>query len=128
MASMQRRLRKEQAIAALLHGRTVKEAAASIGMSYGSLTSWLSSEWFTKEYDAAKLQLLDSTINQLRTAGGEGVATLRDVAGNQNNPAAARATAGRALVELLLRAIETQDLAARLERLEDAMSANKEGK
>lgn len=115
-----RRPRTELVIAALLRGRTLKEAAAEVGMGYRTLKYWLSSDWFRAEYGEAKKLLLDSTINQLRAAGGEGVETLRDVARNRENPPAARATAGRALVEMLLRAVETQDIVERLERVEAA--------
>ena len=116
-----RRPKTEQVIAALLRGRTLKEAAAEVRMGYRTLKYWLASDWFRAEYNEAKKLLLDSTVNQLRTAGGEGVETLRDVARNRENPPAARATAARGLLEVLLRAVETQDLAERLERLETAM-------
>jgi len=110
---------RDQAIAALLRGRTVKEAAEELGIGYTTLKSWTrNNELFRAAYEEAKRLLLDETVNQLRTAGGEGVAALRDVANNSANPPAARASAARGLLEVLLRAVETQDLAARLEKLE----------
>lgn len=118
--SLKRRPRTELVIAAVLRARTLKEAAEELGMGYRTLKSWMSRDEFRSEYDEAKRLLLDETVNQLRTAGGEGVAALRDVANNRENPPAARASAARGLLEVLLRAVETQDLAPRVAKLEDA--------
>jgi len=104
-----RRPRTEQVLSALLQGRTIKEAAADVGMGYHTLRGWLKADWFRAEYEEAKRLLLDDTVNKLRDAGGEGVATLREVANDKAKPAAARVTAARALLEVLLRAVETQD-------------------
>jgi hypothetical protein len=116
-----KRRKIEVAIAALLSGQTIKHAALECGMGYRTLKTWLASDWFQTEYQAAKKQLLDSTINQLRTIGSEGVAGLHDVVVNADNPASARVSAARAILEVLLRAVEIQDITTRLERLEAAM-------
>ncbi len=89
------------------------------------MKTWLASDWFQTEYQAAKKQLLDSTINQLRTIGSEGVAALHDVVVNVENPPAARVSAARAILEVLLKAVEIQDITTRLERLEAVMNEDK---
>jgi hypothetical protein len=101
----------------------VKEAAEEVGMGYRTLKYWLTCDWFRAEYDAAKRLMLSETINQLHAGGGEGVATLREVANLRESPPAARVSAARGLLELLLRAVETQDIVDRLERLEVAMKS-----
>lgn len=116
-----RRRVTEQVIAALLTGLTIKQTARDLRIGERTIKRWLASEWFQNEYQEAKRLLLDSTINRLRSSGLEGVDTLREVARNKKNPPAARATAGRALLEVLLRAVETQDLAERLAKLEILM-------
>ena len=121
-----KRRKKEEAIAALMRGRNIEQAAKDCGLGYRTLKTWLASDWFQSEYQAAKNQLLDSTINQLRTIGSEGVAGLRDVVTNTDSPPAARVSAGRAILEVLLKAVEIQDVAARLERLEAAMKEGDE--
>ena len=113
--------KKEEAIAALLRGQTIQDAAQDCGIGYRTLKTWLASEWFQTEYQAAKRQLLDSTINQLRAVGGEGVAALRDVVVNAESPATARVSAARAILEVLLKAVEIQDISVRLEKLEAAL-------
>jgi hypothetical protein len=110
----------EQAIAAVMRCRTIKEAAADCGLSYGALKMWLKQDWFRAEYDEAKRQMLDSTINQLRTAGGDAVSLLHKVVKNPKLATTPRVTAARAIVELLLKCVETQDIVARLERIEKA--------
>ena len=119
-----RRPRTEQVLSALLQGRSIKEAAADVGIGYHTLRGWLKSDWFRSEYEEAKRLLLDDTVNKLRNAGSEGVATLREVAGDKGKAPAARVTAARALLEVLLRAVETQDLAGRLREVENRLGIN----
>ncbi|HEY5380656.1 MAG TPA: hypothetical protein VIJ65_00240 [Acidobacteriaceae bacterium] len=109
----------EEVIAALLSGRSLKLAAQDCGLGYRTLKTWLSSEWFRAEYAAAKKCLLDTTVNHLRTVSGQAVATLYDVAVDATNPPAARAGAARAILEVLFRAVETQEILERLARLEE---------
>ena len=116
-----KRHKKEEAIVALLHGRTIQEAALDCGLGYRTLKTWMASEWFRTAYRAAKRQLLDSTINQLRAVSGQGVAVLQEIANNPDSPATARVSAARAIVELTLKAVEIQDILERLESLEAAM-------
>jgi ribulose 1,5-bisphosphate carboxylase large subunit-like protein len=113
-----KRRKAEEAIAALMAGRTIKQAAQECNIGYRTLKTWLASEWFQIEYGAAKQRLLDSTINQVRSIGSEGVAGLHDVVTNTSHPAAARVSAARAILEVLLKAVEVQDIATRLQHLE----------
>lgn len=119
-----KRRKAEEAVAALMAGRNIRQAAQECGIGYRTLKTWLASEWFQTEYQAAKKQLLDSTINQLRAIGGEGVAGLHEVVVNVASPAAARVSAARAILEVLLKAVETQDITERLERLEAITKGN----
>jgi ribosomal protein S11 len=119
-----KRRKTEAAIAALMCGQTIEQAAHDCGIGYRTLKTWLASDWFQTEYHAAKKELLDSTINQLRAVGGDGVAALHDVVVNVENPPAARVSAARAILEVLLKAVEIQDITTRLERLEAAMKVD----
>jgi ribosomal protein S11 len=119
-----KRRKAEEAIAALMAGRTIKQAAQECSIGYRTLKTWLASEWFQAEYRAARQRLLDSTINQLRSIGSEGVAGLHDVVTNTSHPAAARVSAARAILEVLLKAVEVQDVTTRLQHLEDVVKAD----
>jgi hypothetical protein len=111
----------ETAIAALLtHGSLAQSAAASnIGES--TLRRWLKDPAFYVAYSEAKRQLLEGTINRLRSIGSDAVTALHEVAVDKTGPAGARVSAGRSILEILLRAVEVQDLADRLDKLEEAM-------
>jgi len=113
--------RSEQVIAAILAAPTLKDAAASLGCTPRTVQRWMKHEGFRKQYERAKAELLEGSINALRGAGWQGVSTLREVARDTKTPAAARVSAARAILELLLRGIETQELAERIERLETAV-------
>ena len=93
-----KRRKTEEAITALMVGRTIRQAAHDCGIGYRTLKTWLASEWFQTEYQAAKKELLESTINRLRAIGGEGVAGLHDVVVNIASPPSARVIAKAELV------------------------------
>ena len=118
--------RSEEVIAALMAGRSMRQAAQDCGIGYRTLKEWFASPWFRAEYGAAKQQLLDATINQLRSIGSEAVSGLYDVVTNVANPPAARVSAARAILEVLLRAMEVQDISERLARLEDLATKGEE--
>jgi hypothetical protein len=118
--------KSEEVIAALMAGRSMRQAAEDCGIGYRTLKEWFASPWFQAEYSTAKKQLLDATINQLRTIGSEAVSGLYDVVTNVANPASARVSAARAILEVLLRAIEVQDISERLARLEELTTKGEE--
>lgn len=109
---------REQATEALLSGYSIKRAAEQSGISERTLKRWLAEPEFASGYAAAKALLLDGTINRLRSSGIIGVEALRRVAIDKQAPAAATVSAGRAILEVLLRATEIQDFAAKLSELE----------
>lgn len=108
----------EVVIVALLSGRKLNDIAKDLGMSANTLRDWRRAEWFREQYDDAKKQLLDGTINKLRSAGNDAVDLLHEVVRNKKMATTPRVNAARSLLEVLLRAVETQDIVARLERLE----------
>jgi hypothetical protein len=109
----------EQAIGALLTQGSLGKSAAASNISESTLRRWLKDPAFQVAYGQAKRELLDSTINQLRSVGSDAVVALHEVA--KSGPAGARVSAGRSILEILLRAVEVQDLAERLDKLEEAM-------
>lgn len=114
----------ELVITGLLRGHRLVDVAAELGMGTSTLRDWMHADWFREQYSAARHQLLEGTINKLRSAGNDAVQLLHDVVRNPKLATSPRVAAARGLLELLLRAVETQDLAGRLERLEATMSAN----
>jgi hypothetical protein len=105
-------------ITAILSCRTIKEAAEQSRVSERSIMRWLKEPEFQTQYQAAKSELLQATVNRLRTVAMDAVTTLHVVATEESNPPASRVSAGRAILEMLLRAVEVEDLCKRLDRLE----------
>lgn len=113
--------RSEQVIAAILGAPNLRAAAASLGCTPRTVQRWMKHEGFRKQYERAKAELLEGAINALRTSGWEGASTLRAIALDKGAPAAARVSAGRGLLELLLKGIETEEILKRVEALEEAV-------
>jgi hypothetical protein len=113
--------KQETAITNLLSHGTLKASAAASGVAESTLRRWLKEPSFQAAHKEAKRELLDGTINRLRLIGAAGVRALHDVAVDRKSPAGARVGAGKAIIELMLRAVEVQDLAERLDALEATM-------
>lgn len=113
--------KQETAITNLLSHGTLKQSAAASGVAESTLRRWLKEPSFQAAHSQAKRELLDSTINRLRLIGSAGVRALHEVATDKASPAGARVGAGKAIIELMLRAAEVQDLAERLDKLEESM-------
>jgi transposase-like protein len=116
----------ELVIAALLRGKRLIEVAAELGMGTSTLRDWMRADWFREDYGAARQQLLDGTINKLRSAGNDAVDLLHKVIRNPKLATTPRVSAARAILEVLLKAVEIQDITTRLEKLEAAMARGDE--
>lgn len=116
--------KREAAISALLSAVTLAEAAAQCGISEATLRRWRQEPEFEAEYRNAKGQLLETTINRLRIIGIDGVMALHRVAVDKDSPAGAVVSAGRAIAEVLLKAVEVQDMEERLRKLEASMAGD----
>jgi hypothetical protein len=112
--------KQEAAIAALLTHGTLGKSAAASGISESTIRRWLKEPQFQSAYSEAKRQLLEGTINRLRSIGADAVNGLHYVVRDRLSPAGARVSASRAILEVMLRAVEVQDLAERLDKLEEA--------
>jgi len=114
---------KEQAIAALLAKPTIEEAAAAVGIGYATLRRWLQDPGFATEYRRARRDLVSQVAAQLQSAAGEAVAALVAIVRDPEAPASARVSGARTILEFTSRAVETEDLTARIETLERAAAA-----
>jgi hypothetical protein len=110
--------KRELAIVALLTSRTHADAAQACRISLRTLQRWLKEAPFAEAYKQAKSELVSGATTQLRINGTVAVATLESVATNKENPPAARVAAARAILEFMFQAHETEDISARLEKLE----------
>jgi hypothetical protein len=87
-------------------------------MGVRTLKRWLAQDDFMEAYRAEQRNLLEAAVNKLRQAASEFVDTLQCVATNTEAPPAARASAARSGLEVLLKAAGLEDLERRIAELE----------
>ena len=115
----------ERMIVAILSCPTLKEAAAQCGVSVRTLIRWRKHESFARQFEAVKSAMVSQATSKLRAEGGKAVEVLADVASDAGAPPGTRAIAARGLLELMLKAHETETLEARLTALERQLEGDK---
>jgi hypothetical protein len=109
---------QERAIAALLVHPTMLKAAAAAGVGEVTLWRWLQIPGFKEQYRLARREAVSQAVGHLQGACSVAVLALTDVAQDVSCPASARVSAARTVLELALKGVELEDLAARVEELE----------
>jgi len=115
--------KQESAISALLVHPTMAKTAAAAGVGEVTLWRWLQLPQFKDQYRAARREAVSQTMGQMQTACSAAVAALVEVFGDVNSPATARVSAARVVLEMALKAIELDDLEARVAQLELQVAA-----
>jgi len=110
--------KKSRAIAALLEENSIQKAAATSGISETTLHRWLSDEDFQKVYREAKKRIVSHAISHLQNSVGEAVGALIEVIRDKEKPPSTRVTASKAILEFSMKAVEVEDLEARVENIE----------
>jgi AraC-like DNA-binding protein len=110
--------KRTAAIMALLSEPTIEGAARKAGISDTTLYRLLKDESFTAEYRAARREALSHAVARLQADSSKAGKALLEIIENQKAPAMARVRAIEVLFDYAYKAIETEELAARLERLE----------
>jgi hypothetical protein len=112
--------KKEEAIAALLTQRNVEEAARVAGIGSQTLLRWLKVPEFQDSYREARRATFGQSVARLQQASGVAVSTLLKVMIDPNMPASSRVRAADCVLGHSMRAIELEDVEARLADLERA--------
>lgn len=120
--------KKELLICALLAEPTIEKAAAKVGIGTTTAFRWLQELDFQAEYQQARKQAVSQAIAQLQKATTQAVATLQAIMQDEEAPASSRVTAAKTTLEMSLKAIELDNLATRIERLEQALDGQQGGK
>ena len=110
--------KQEVAIAALLTCSAITDAAHQCGIGAVTLHRWLKDATFQTAYREARRAVVQHAITQVQRATGEAVETLRSVMQDAEAPASARVSAAKAILETAVKAVELEDLAARIAALE----------
>jgi hypothetical protein len=110
--------KKENAIVALLSQRNVDEAARAAAVPARTLYRWLKEPEFHAAYREARRDAFGQAAARLQQMSSAAVSTLGKIMVDSNAPAASRVRAAHSVLEQAAKAIEMDDLEARLAALE----------
>jgi hypothetical protein len=120
--------KQEKAIAALLTKRNVEEAAQAAGLSTRTLMRWLKIPAFQKAYREARRAAFGQSIARLQQATSAAAATLMKIMVDPSAPASVRVRAADSIFNHSAKAIEIEDIEARVSELERAAEASRQGR
>ena len=111
--------RKQEAlISALLTTPTLTDAAQTAGIGEVTAWRWLKDPTFQAAYRDARRAVVQQAITQVQQATGEAVETLRTVMQDPEAPASAKVSAAKNILDMAVKAVELEDLEARITALE----------
>jgi len=119
--------KKESAIVALLSHRTTEEAARAIGVGPATLLRWMKDPGFDAAYRAAKRAAFGQAIARLHHLSSAAVSTLGKVMLDVATPPATKVRAADSILNHTIKAIDTEDVEARISELERSADENKPG-
>jgi transposase-like protein len=115
----------EEAVAALLTQRNVEEAAKAVGISTRTLLRWMKEPEFQAAYREARRTAYSQAVARLQQGATAAATTLLKVMLDQTTPASVRVRAAECVMNHSSKAIEIEDVEARVAELERATEASK---
>jgi len=119
------RANQQKALTALLRSDTVEAAAKACRLSEATLYRFLADPTFKAHYRRARSEIVEHAVVQLQRDCATATKTLRGVCEDEQAPASARVAAAKAILDGAVKAVELQDLTARIEALEAAPNSKK---
>ena len=110
--------KQEKAITALLAQPTIEAAAAALGVNPASIHRWLGDPAFVEAYRTARRDAVGQAVARLQQVSGAAVAVLVQVMADKRTAGSTRVAAASKVLDYAFRAVELEDLAARIEALE----------
>jgi hypothetical protein len=117
--------KKEEAIAALLTQRNIEEAAKVAGIGANTLLRRLKVPEFQTAYREARRAAFSQSIARLQQGAAAAATTLLKTIIDPNTPASVRVRAAECVMNQATKAIEIEDIEARVSELERAAEASK---
>jgi len=114
----------EAAIAAPLTHRNIEEAADAIGIAAKTQLRWMKEPEFESSYREARRVAFGQSVARLQQASGAAVTTLLKVIVDSNTPPSTKVRAADSVLAHTAKAIELEDIEARLSQLERAAEAS----
>jgi transposase-like protein len=119
--------KQEEAIAALLTQRNIDEAAKAVGIAANTLLSWMKVPEFQKAYREARRAAFSQSIARLQQGTSAAATTLIKLLVDPNTPASVRARVADSIFNHAAKAIEIEDIEARVAALEQSVGTDKTG-
>ena len=120
--------KREEAIAALLGQRNIDEAAKSISVASNTLLKWMKEPEFQAAYREARRAAFGQAVARLQQASGAAVSTLLKIMVDANAPHSTRVRAADSVLDHSAKAIEIEDIEARVTELEQSLAESKSGR
>jgi transposase-like protein len=117
--------KQEEAVAALLTQRNVEEAARAAGIGTRTLLRWMKLPEFQAAYREARRAAFGQAVARLQQGTSAAATTLLKTMIDPNTPASVRVRAAEVIFNHAGKAIELEDLEARLAALERATEPSK---
>jgi hypothetical protein len=118
--------RKQEAlISALLLAPTLAAAAQAVGVHEATAWRWLKDPAFQEAYRDARREVVRQAVAQVQQACRIAVTTLTGVMQDGESPASAKVAAARTVLETAIKAVELEDLEARIAALEAAQKGTR---
>ena len=116
----------DQAVAALLTQRNVEEAARAVGIGVATLLRWQKEPEFQKAYRDTRRAAFGQAVARLQQMSGAAVATLGKMMVEPTAPPSTRVRAAEVIINHAAKAIEIEDIEARVTELERAAATSKQ--
>ena len=116
--------KKETAVLALLSSRSVEEAAHTAAVTPRTLYRWMNEREFSAAFREARRAAFSQTITRLQQGSSAAATTLLKIMLDPNAPASTRVRAADSVLDHAAKAIEIEDIEARVSALEGAAKAN----
>jgi hypothetical protein len=112
--------KKEAAILALLTSPNIEKAARSVGVTTRTFFRWMKEPAFDEACRAARRAAFGQTVARLQHASGAAASTLLKVMLESGTPPSTQVRAADSVLALTIKAMETDDIEARVAALERA--------
>ena len=112
--------KREQAITALLSHRSMEEAARAAGIGVNTLLRWMKEPEFDQAYRKARREAFGQGTARLQQASGAAVSSILKIMLDQHAPASTKLRAADLVLSHGAKAIEIEDIEARVAELERA--------
>ena len=112
-------------VSALLTAPTLTEAAKAAGVSDVTAWRWLKLPAVAAAYREARRAVVHQAMTRLQQVCGTAVDTLEAIMGDPEATPSSRVTAARCALDLAVKAVELEDLEARITALEHRLQEKK---